>query len=181
MSALKSFWFLLYDYNDPQSYRITVQADIQRVATIEKACLGNKFPFRTKKPPKNGFFAVFRSALDHFGICLYDSSHAQTYKTAVQLKSKSAAKVQKIKFIAKKNAFRAKSVKKWPFDVFMPAPKRFGFLLYDADDPETYQIPAESDVQRVWTTKKACLGKKLRLVPKTFQKKVFIWGFQCLQ
>ena len=29
----------------------------------------------------------------------------------------------------------------------MSALKRFGFLLYDSDDRNTYQIPAQSDVQ----------------------------------
>ena len=62
----------------------------------------------------------------------------------------------------------------------MPALKRFGFLLYDSDDPETHQIPAQSDVQRVGTIKKACLQKKNAFSTKKFQKKVFFWGFQGL-
>ena len=36
----------------------------------------------------------------------------------------------------------------------MSALKHFGFLLYDSDDPETYQITAESDLQRGGTIKK---------------------------
>ena len=60
----------------------------------------------------------------------------------------------------------------------MPALKRFGFLLYDSNDPETHQIPAQSDVQRVGTIKKACLQKKNAFSTKKLQKKVFFGGFQ---
>ena len=45
----------------------------------------NKFAFRAKKRQKIGFFGVFRAALKHFGIVLYDSDDAQTYKMAFQL------------------------------------------------------------------------------------------------
>ena len=62
----------------------------------------------------------------------------------------------------------------------MSALKRFRFLLYDSDDPETYQIPAEADVQRGGTLKKACLQKKNAFSTKKLQKKVFFWGFQGL-
>ena len=45
----------------------------------------NKFAFRAKKRRKIGFFGVFRSALKRFGIVLYDSDDAQTYRLAFQL------------------------------------------------------------------------------------------------
>ena len=41
--------------------------------------------FGAKKPQKNGVFGVFRSALKHFAILLYDPDDAQTYRISVQL------------------------------------------------------------------------------------------------
>jgi len=44
-----------------------------------------KFSFGAKKHQKNGAFGVFRSALKHFAILLYDPDDAQIYRITLQL------------------------------------------------------------------------------------------------
>ena len=44
----------------------------------KKSCLGKTFPFRTKKPPKNGIFEVFTSALEHLRHLLCHIKDNQT-------------------------------------------------------------------------------------------------------
>ena len=44
-----------------------------------------KILFGAKKLQKNGVFGVFRSALKHFAILLYDPDDAQTYRITVSL------------------------------------------------------------------------------------------------
>ena len=46
------------------------------------------------------------------------------------------------------------------FAVSKSALERFGFLLHDSDDPQTHKTTIQSEVQRVATIKKACLGKR---------------------
>ena len=46
------------------------------------------------------------------------------------------------------------------FAVSKSALERVGFLLYDSDDPQTHKTTIQSEVQRVATIKKACLGKR---------------------
>ena len=132
---------------------------------IEAFLLKIKLRFRPKNVKERGFSAVFRSALEHFWIWLFDSNDAQTYKLVVRLKSKVEAKVKKkSKLLWKKFAVRAKGVKNGLSEVFISALKRFGFLLYDSDDPWTHKLAVQSDERRVATKEKEWFGKYLRFV-----------------
>ena len=53
----------------------------------KKACLGKTFPFRKKKPPKNGLFEVFTSALEHFRNLLCHTNDNQTDKITAPLEA----------------------------------------------------------------------------------------------
>ena len=74
----------------------------------------NKFAFRAKKRQKNGFFGVFRSALKRFGIVLYDTDDAQTYRLAFQLDAQVFTTI-KTGTLAKSCVLSQKNLKKIAF------------------------------------------------------------------
>ena len=113
--------------------------------------------FEPKKPQKNGFFGVFRAALKRFGIVLYDSDDAQTYRMAFQLDARSNLTLKTATLFGKMR-FTPKNVKKVGFfGVFRSALKRFGFLFYDSDDAQTHHLAAQLDAPGAAASKKRIL------------------------
>ena len=74
-------------------------------------------------------------------------------------------------FLAKKRK------KKWVFWVFRSALKRFGIVLYDSDDAQTYRMAFQLDARGNPTLKTATLFGKCVLSRKTSKNPVF-WGLQ---
>ena len=58
-----------------------------------------------------------------------------------------------------------KPQKKWVFWVFRSALKRFGIVLYDSDDAQTYRMAFQLDARGNPTLKTATLFGKMRFEP----------------
>jgi len=71
--------------------------------------------FGAKKPQKNGVFGVFRSALKHFAILLFDPDDAQTYRISVQLDAQDVPTIKWAVLFLKKFVWGRKTSKKWGF------------------------------------------------------------------
>ena len=142
---------------------------------IEAILLKIKLRFRPKNVKGRGFFAVFRSALEHFGIWLFDSNDDQTYELVVRLKSKFAAKVKKIEIIAKKNCLSGQKRQKLGFWGFHVCTKTLGIFTVGF---RWLQISCNNRSIRFptcWNNKKACLREKIIWYQKT-SKIVFFSG-----
>ena len=135
----------------------------------------NKFAFRAKKRQKNGFYGVFKSALKRFGFLLYDSDEAQIYKMALQLNPQGVPRIKTANLL-RKFAFSAiKNLKKIGFfGVFRAALKRFGIVLFDSDDAQTYRMAFQLDARGNPTLKTATLFGKMRFEPKNVKKVGFL-------
>ena len=131
----------------------------------------NKFAFKAKKRQENGFYGVFKSALKRFGILLYDSDDAQIYKMAFQLDPQGVPRMRTANLLGKICVLSYKNLKKIGFfGVLRAALNRFGIVLYDSDDAQTYRLAFQLDAQVFTTIKTETLGEKLRFEPKIPQK-----------
>ena len=75
----------------------------------------NKFAFRSKKRQKIGFFGVFRSALKRFGIVLFDSDDAQSYRVAFQLDHQGVPRIKTANLLRKFCVLSQENLKKMGF------------------------------------------------------------------
>ena len=133
------------------------QFDPQGFPRIKTANLLRKLCVLSQKNLKKKFFGVFRAALKRFGIVLYDSDDAQTYRMAFQLDARGNLTLKTATFFGKMS-FTPKNVKKVGFfGVFRSALKRFGFLFYDSDDAQNHHLAAQLDAPGAAALKKRIL------------------------
>ena len=68
MYALQDFGIFLCHTKDTQTHKTTALMEAQGVETKRGNFIQKNMRFRPKNVKGRGFFAVFRSALEHFGI-----------------------------------------------------------------------------------------------------------------
>ena len=145
-SALKRFGIFSHDSDHSQAHRKAAQLHAQGGTTLKTATLLRKIcVFSQKKPQKNRLSGVYRAAVKHFAIVLYESDDAQIYRMAFQLDAQGdptlkTATLFKIKCVLSRNI----SKKIGFYGLFKSSIKRFGFLFYDSDDAQTHHLAAHS-------------------------------------
>ena len=105
----------------------------------KKTSLGKKFPFRTKKRPKNGFFEVFTSALDYFRKVMFHTMDNQTDKITAHLEAQGVETKERQLYTMENCVLGLKTSKKGHSLRFSrSALKHFGTFVCASDDAGTH-------------------------------------------